>query len=207
MDFEKQADDVARHLGATLKTAREANGLTVADIADKLHLKQSFVHALESGDYHVIGSMVYVKGYLRIYLRLLQLNADADIALLKPEVVLADKAKSTYAEVLNGRDKVAKAPRPYGKRRWLSKKVLIRFILVWIVVGLFYSIVKYTHSTKAVTAPGYITQVTPDVTQQSLHLPPSTLAMNPTVQSTPSVAILPTPEVTVSPHVAVGNPH
>src|SRR3990167_10334914 len=63
-------------LGKFLQRVREQNGLTLEYVADQLKLKVSTVRELEADNYVNIGSLVYIKGYLRSYARLLHVNID-----------------------------------------------------------------------------------------------------------------------------------
>lgn len=63
-------------LGEFLQQAREKKKWTVEHIAEQLKLKISTVKALEANAYQEIGGMVYVKGYLRSYAKLLYVNVD-----------------------------------------------------------------------------------------------------------------------------------
>lgn len=62
-----------QELGRRLAIARDAAGLGVDDVAQRLHLPLATVADLEAGRYLRIGSPVYLKGFLRSYLRLLAL--------------------------------------------------------------------------------------------------------------------------------------
>lgn len=62
--------------GATLRDARETAGMTVEEVARSLNLEKGIVHALESDDVERLPEPAYVKGYLRAYARLLELNAN-----------------------------------------------------------------------------------------------------------------------------------
>ena len=64
--FEGESTDIGLSLGARLRQAREARGVSTADVAEVLKFKQSDVEALESGN--VSGyAPVYALGYLRSY--------------------------------------------------------------------------------------------------------------------------------------------
>jgi cytoskeleton protein RodZ len=63
-------------LGKFLQRVREQNGLTLEYVADQLKLKVTTVRELEADSYVNIGSLVYIKGYLRSYARLLHVNID-----------------------------------------------------------------------------------------------------------------------------------
>ena len=59
--------------GLSLQQARERCRLTVASIADTLHLEQRVIEALEADDYSRLPPVTYVRGYLRAYARLVNL--------------------------------------------------------------------------------------------------------------------------------------
>ena len=65
-----------RSPGAMLRTARESAGMSVEQVADKLHLLQSVVNSLEKDCYDRIRGETFVRGYLRNYARLLGIDAD-----------------------------------------------------------------------------------------------------------------------------------
>ncbi len=62
--------------GRRLREAREAKNLTTKEIAQQLKLKQGFIDALESDDYASLPSVLFARGYLKSYARLLGLPAD-----------------------------------------------------------------------------------------------------------------------------------
>jgi cytoskeleton protein RodZ len=56
-----------RGIGARLRTAREKRGLTVLQVAERLHLDARVVQALEAEEFTALGADVYVRGHLRRY--------------------------------------------------------------------------------------------------------------------------------------------
>lgn len=67
-------------IGQRLREAREALGLSEAQVAQALHLDASVVHALEAGDFDSLGAPIFVKGHLRNYARLVKLDPAAIVA-------------------------------------------------------------------------------------------------------------------------------
>ncbi|WP_242107481.1 helix-turn-helix domain-containing protein [Luteimonas aquatica] len=65
-----------RGCGQRLRDAREAAGLSVADVAARLKMPVRIVEALESEDWARIGAPVFVRGQLRSYSRLLGLPVE-----------------------------------------------------------------------------------------------------------------------------------
>ena len=64
-------------VGAELKNAREALGLTVSEVAHQLKLAPRQVEALEAGRFDALPGGTFVRGMLRNYARLLKLEPDA----------------------------------------------------------------------------------------------------------------------------------
>ena len=68
-------------LGEFLKQVRETHGLSIEYVADQLKLKISTVRDLEANHYDHVGGVVYIKGYLRSYARLLNLDIEDQLQL------------------------------------------------------------------------------------------------------------------------------
>lgn len=72
------SDDNSTHpapkLGELLKLAREKQGLSVAQMADLLHLRPSIVIDIEADNFDNIASVTYAKGYIKNYARIVGLN-------------------------------------------------------------------------------------------------------------------------------------
>jgi cytoskeleton protein RodZ len=58
-------------IGARLRSAREARGLTTLQAAEKLHVEPKILEALEAEDFAALGAAVYVRGHLRRYAELI----------------------------------------------------------------------------------------------------------------------------------------
>ena len=77
--------------GQQLRTARESKRFSVAEVADRLNLSQQQINALENDDYQCAIALVYIRGYLRLYARLVGLpeqqilSAFAKLGILEPE--------------------------------------------------------------------------------------------------------------------------
>jgi len=69
--------------GARLATAREACGFSLGDVARQLKLSVRQVGALERDDYDAFPSRVFVRGFLRNYAKLLQLDLEHQIVKLQ----------------------------------------------------------------------------------------------------------------------------
>lgn len=63
-------------VGKLLVEAREKSGLTVDEVASRLRLMPRQVRALESGDIDALPGPTFVRGFLRNYAKLLQVDAE-----------------------------------------------------------------------------------------------------------------------------------
>ena len=64
-------------LGALLLSRREACGLSLESVAERTHIRRSFLQAFENGDYEKLPALPYAIGFLRQYAILLELDADS----------------------------------------------------------------------------------------------------------------------------------
>jgi len=64
-------------VGERLHQARESMGLSIGDVSSLLHISDEYVHALENNQFDVIPAPIYVKGYIRNYAQLVQIDAEA----------------------------------------------------------------------------------------------------------------------------------
>jgi cytoskeleton protein RodZ len=74
-------------LGDTFRTARESQGLTLEDVADRIHIRSRYLEAIEAGNWAAIGPPVYIRGFVRTYARSLGLDADAAVARLAEDAL------------------------------------------------------------------------------------------------------------------------
>ncbi|HVA56213.1 MAG TPA: RodZ domain-containing protein [Gammaproteobacteria bacterium] len=73
-------NSVSDSLGATLRSAREARGLSLHKAAQGMHVSDDIIEALERDDFASLGAPIFVRGHLRNYARLLGLPEDEILA-------------------------------------------------------------------------------------------------------------------------------
>ncbi|MFN2460100.1 MAG: helix-turn-helix domain-containing protein [Candidatus Velthaea sp.] len=66
-------------LGEAFRTAREARGLSLSDVAEHIHIRSVYLAAIEAEDWPAIGAPVYVRGFIRTYARFLGLDAEGAV--------------------------------------------------------------------------------------------------------------------------------
>lgn len=64
----------AASIGQVLSAARQANGLSMRDVAQQLNLAVATIESLEEDAFDQLPGLTFVKGYLRSYARLLGLD-------------------------------------------------------------------------------------------------------------------------------------
>ena len=64
-------------IGSLLKGARKKQGASTEEIAELLHLRPCIVHDIEADNFEDMTSAIYVKGYIKNYARIVQVDSDA----------------------------------------------------------------------------------------------------------------------------------
>lgn len=72
--IQSSSEAVGPSVGQTLKAEREARGLSVNDVAEKLKLTVRQLAAIESDDYDLLPGNTFARGFVRNYARLLDLD-------------------------------------------------------------------------------------------------------------------------------------
>lgn len=84
-------------VGSVLSAAREAAGLSVEDIAQKLRLSPKQILSIETNQPVLASDMAFVRGFVRNYARLLQLDADSLVQSLKQQTMATAEPVITLA--------------------------------------------------------------------------------------------------------------
>jgi cytoskeleton protein RodZ len=117
-------------IGKLLRDAREAKGIAIEDMAEKLHLLTDVVRGIEQCDFEEMPSRVFVRGYVRNYARLVGLNAQE----------MLDKFDQAHPEDLSHLQ-IDKSPylptdspvasRFAGVMTWVTVLAIIILFVVW----------------------------------------------------------------------------
>ncbi|MCW3481364.1 helix-turn-helix domain-containing protein [Neisseriaceae bacterium JH1-16] len=84
-------------VGTRLKAAREAAGLSLGDVADRLKLSIRQLEALESDSYDVLPGPAFVRGFVRNYARFLDIDSAPLMAALESRVPSVAKVVENFA--------------------------------------------------------------------------------------------------------------
>ncbi len=71
--FKQQPVRQNQTVGEKIRAARHAKGVTLDDLAIQLKISKKYLDALERGAYNELPSPVYIKNYLRVYTKELQI--------------------------------------------------------------------------------------------------------------------------------------
>jgi cytoskeletal protein RodZ len=74
-----------------LHVAREAQGLTVQQVADAIKIRADHIGALEQGDFSVFSAPIYIRGSVKNYAKLLKLDLPPLMAALDIELGRTEK--------------------------------------------------------------------------------------------------------------------
>jgi cytoskeleton protein RodZ len=119
--------------GRRLREARELQGLKMEDIAERLHLQQAQVEALENDDYARFSAPIFISGYLRNYARLLGLDPEAVVRALErqgleqPPILSELTAKMPSMRQRRG-------PSPRTRAALVAGGTLAFLLLLWVVL-------------------------------------------------------------------------
>jgi cytoskeleton protein RodZ len=124
---ETAADAADPRPGRVLAEARMARNLTVAEVAQQLKLSATQVEALEADAYEQLPGSVFVRGFVRNYARLLELDADP----LVGKIGLPHAPSSASAAIPLSRD----IPFPErGRTNWMPYALVLVLIIGAIVL-------------------------------------------------------------------------
>jgi len=94
--------------GARLRAAREARGLSIEEVADRLRLNAALVLAMEQDRLALLGAPVFARGHLRNYAALVGASEKEVMAACDP----AEVPEPTFLPALERR------PAPPARGRW-----------------------------------------------------------------------------------------
>jgi cytoskeleton protein RodZ len=123
-----EAPDAPTPPGRLLTAAREGCALSVADVARQLKLSPWQVEALEADDYRRLPGVVFVRGFLRNYARLVKLDAAPLLAGAEQRLPPATQAAPQMPPSAN-------IPFPNGREfRWRKYAIAALLLLAPVVI-------------------------------------------------------------------------
>ncbi len=120
-------------LGAQLRAARENQAYSVAEVAERLFLSSSQVNAIEQGNYDSLPAEVFVKGYLRSYAKLLQLDPALILAQYQPPLVELPEDPEPEPRPPANKGLLERLPEVPGALVWSAMAVVALLLLTTII--------------------------------------------------------------------------
>jgi cytoskeletal protein RodZ len=155
-----------------LRHAREAQKLTIYQIAETTKIRTDHIRALEEGNFDVFSAPVYIRGFVRSYATLLKLNVPQVMAALDAE--LGATTKFSEPPPLPGE---SRSPMDYfmlqlSKLDW--RRTLIGLGVIVVLAGVIWGVIAWryyrTRDPLANLKPGLYSP-TQNVSGETLPLP------------------------------------
>lgn len=121
-------------LGSILREAREQLGLSVADVAGQIKFAPRQIEALEADDFQHLPEMAFVRGFVRSYARILQLEPQSLLAHLPQPEFVVPALKSDSVE----------APFPSARSAYQQNVIWLGAALVLAVLATIFAVWHYT---------------------------------------------------------------
>lgn len=115
-------------VGAILRAAREARGLSVQDAAQQLRLMNRQIVAMETEDFASLGQPVFARGFVRNYARMLGLDATAILQSMGGAQVEPVEVIQTPSLVLPGK---------WFTSGWLIAGMVLLLLVTVLPIGLY----------------------------------------------------------------------
>jgi cytoskeletal protein RodZ len=187
-------------LGSELAAAREAQGLSVDEIAERTRIRGTLIRAIEQDDFAPCGGAVYARGHIRSIAHAIGINPEPLLAEFDAPAVTVAPAAVPGGDLLEAEHKIARSTRPQ-RAHWGA--VMATTLVV--IIGLtMWSLLRNSGSgTTGGTAAG-----------TTIPAPVTTTVSAPAITTTPAPTHTPSPQVTTtqptlapSSEVALVQPH
>ncbi len=120
-----------KEIGEKLREARESKGLTLQEISEQTKIRLVYLQAIENGDFDKLPGKVYVKGFIRSYATMVEIDPNEVLQpyreLIEQQV---DEEEPDLSEVTVIRSNGPKS---------LGKYLIIIFILAILIAGFFFA--------------------------------------------------------------------
>jgi cytoskeleton protein RodZ len=161
-------------IGARLRAGREKLGLTVLQVAERMHTDPKIVEAIEAENYEALGAPVYARGHIRHYAELVGESATELIALY------SDLSKVAQPDLT----RIVKAPAGSDSNKLVAPALLV--IAVFAVAGAVWWVSALSKKKPQLSETHVVGEESPTVASES---PPDATAMQ--AQPGPSGAAVP----------------
>jgi cytoskeleton protein RodZ len=167
-----------------LKAAREALGLSLADVFQRTRISVAYLQAIENNDFHLLPVFVYAKNFIKTYARVL--GIDSKPILISYEGYLnSQKGLQTMPTEGVSKSKLLFVRIANAKTYWGIAAVLIVIIVVtWIISK------QYQSSSDIINSTRRIAVAIPENKEQTVNFPVNkTVPISRQIKATPELAL------------------
>lgn len=145
--------------GAILRKLRDKKNLSIQEVASQMHLDPRIIEALEKDDYESFPADTYIRGYLRNYAKLLDIEGDDIISVYESEApeppeIIPDVKHSTQ---------VSSSDKPVKAFTYLVTFILVLLLFIWWYQGNF----TFSKGIKLIPVPDNTTTSTQPAIKQN----------------------------------------
>lgn len=115
--------------GALLRWGREQRNLSIEEIASELHLTKVRVIAIEEDDFSSFSGETFVRGYLRLYARVIGIDEKEVVGLLDPDLLSHNMAHQRFVQPVVRH--VGMNHTGLKLATWVIAIVFVGLLLVW----------------------------------------------------------------------------
>ncbi len=127
LNAEEEKQDVVERWGSLLREARVARGMSVEDVSNTLHFEPKLIEAIESENLDCLPTTSFVRGYLRSYSKLLEIDAEP---IVQAYSRVCGEDGSVITRVVQVKEVSSKDAGP-RYATWLVVAVLAVSLIVW----------------------------------------------------------------------------
>jgi cytoskeletal protein RodZ len=155
-----------------LQRTREAQKLSINQVAEFTKIRTDHIRALEEGNFNVFAAPVYIRGFVRTYAVLLKLDVADVMASLDKELGQTDKFREPPPLTDQKRGIVDFLTLQLSKVNWRVATVVLAVVVVVMVLYFIVSLVRHHHSTDPLSNLGPGTYQ-PSSSGETVPLPPT----------------------------------
>ncbi len=158
------SSSLVQSVGHILRKARAAKGLSIDDVSRQLRLSVQQVEAIEKEDYEKLPGRTFLRGFIRNYANLLQLNSVPLLQML-PE---SAPVKSTYERTPLSKKQISFVS---NRQNPGSNRLIIIIVLLIFILGIYYFSDRDYWNKNSANSVNNATNVITDKASVEIHLP------------------------------------
>lgn len=133
-------------LGQVLQRAREEKGISLDDIQKMTKIQKRYLEAIERGHFHLLPGHFYARAFIKSYAEAVGLDSGEILAHFQAD--LPNQPPQEQLERLRRR-RASVASEPLQASRWVTKTLLVMFVVL--IIGVIY--MAFVNSTDYNTSP------------------------------------------------------